>query len=96
VTHALCGAHLLRELEAITCEPGQGWAAGMTELLVDAKLACDPGPARRAPGGSTTLSEAGCAPATAGCWPTGRRPTRPHRPPAGDQDAPAARPPAGC
>jgi transposase len=41
VTHALCGAHLLRELDAVTQEPGQGWAAGMAELLVDAKLACD-------------------------------------------------------
>jgi transposase len=37
-THALCGAHLLRELEAISDEPGQGWAAGMAELLIDAKL----------------------------------------------------------
>jgi hypothetical protein len=41
VTHALCGAHLLRELDAITEEPGQGWAAGMAELLVDVKLAGD-------------------------------------------------------
>jgi len=41
VRHALCGAHLLRELEAIACEPGQGWAAGMAELLVDVKLAGD-------------------------------------------------------
>jgi transposase len=41
VRHALCGAHLLRELEAITDQPGQGWAAGMAELLVDAKLAAD-------------------------------------------------------
>jgi hypothetical protein len=41
VTHALCGAHLLRELDAVAEEPGQGWAAGMAELLVDAKLACD-------------------------------------------------------
>jgi transposase len=41
VRHALCGAHLLRELELITEEPGQGWAAGMAELLVDVKLACD-------------------------------------------------------
>jgi transposase len=41
VRHALCGAHLLRELEAITEEPGQGWAAGMAELLIDAKLAAD-------------------------------------------------------
>jgi transposase len=41
VTHALCGAHLLRELEEVAEGPGQGWAAGMAELLVDAKLACD-------------------------------------------------------
>jgi transposase len=41
VRHALCGAHLLRELEAITDEPGQGWAAGMAELLIDVKLAGD-------------------------------------------------------
>jgi transposase len=40
-THALCGAHLLRELEAITDEPGQGWAAGMAELLVDGKLVAE-------------------------------------------------------
>jgi transposase len=39
--HALCGAHLLRELDAIIDEPGQGWAAGMAELLVDAKLMAD-------------------------------------------------------
>jgi transposase len=41
VCHALCGAHLLRELEAISDEPGQGWAAGMAELLVDVKLVAD-------------------------------------------------------
>jgi transposase len=41
VTHALCGAHLLRELEGVADEPGQGWAAGMAELLVDAKLVAD-------------------------------------------------------
>ena len=41
VTHALCGAHLLRELEGVAEGPGQGWAAGMAELLVDVKLACD-------------------------------------------------------
>jgi transposase len=41
LTHALCGAHLLRELEAISDEQGQGWAAGMAELLVDVKLAGD-------------------------------------------------------
>jgi transposase len=39
--HALCGAHLLRELEAVGDEPRQGWAAGMAELLCDAKLAAD-------------------------------------------------------
>jgi transposase/uncharacterized coiled-coil protein SlyX len=41
VTHALCGAHLLRELEGVACEPGQGWAAGMAELLVDIKQVVD-------------------------------------------------------
>jgi transposase len=41
VTHALCGAHLLRELDGIVDEPGQGWVAGMAELLVDGKLAAD-------------------------------------------------------
>jgi transposase len=41
VTHALCGAHLLREVDAITDEPGQGWAAGMAELLADAKTQAD-------------------------------------------------------
>ena len=40
-THALCGAHLLRELEAVGDEPRQGGAAGMAELLCDAKLAAD-------------------------------------------------------
>jgi transposase len=39
--HALCGAHLLRELEGIVDEPGQGWAAGMAELLIDAKLVAE-------------------------------------------------------
>jgi transposase len=41
LTHALCGAHLLRELDAVADQPGQGWAAGMAELLVDTKLASD-------------------------------------------------------
>jgi transposase len=40
-THALCGAHLLRELDAVSDEPGQGWAAGMAELLADAKTQAD-------------------------------------------------------
>jgi transposase len=41
IRHALCGAHLLRELEGIAEGPGQGWAAGMAELLCDVKLAGD-------------------------------------------------------
>jgi transposase len=41
VTHALCGAHQLRELDAVTDEPGQGWAAGVAELLADAKTQAD-------------------------------------------------------
>jgi len=39
--HALCGAHLLRELEAVGDEARQGWTAGVAELLCDAKLAAD-------------------------------------------------------
>jgi transposase len=39
--HALCGAHLLRELDAVADEPRQGWAAGMRELLTDAMAATD-------------------------------------------------------
>jgi len=57
VRHALCGAHLLRELEAITDEPGQGWAAGMAELLVDAKLAAD----RARAAGNCRVEDAGRA-----------------------------------
>jgi transposase len=41
VEHALCGAHLLRELDAVADEPRQGWAAGMRELLTDATAATD-------------------------------------------------------
>jgi hypothetical protein len=32
---------VLRELDGLDGEPGQGWAAGMAELLVDVKLAGD-------------------------------------------------------
>jgi transposase len=35
--HALCGAHLLRELEGITDQPGQGWAAELAEWFA---IAC--------------------------------------------------------
>jgi hypothetical protein len=31
----------MRELDAVACEPRQGWAAGMAELLCDAKLVAD-------------------------------------------------------
>jgi transposase len=31
--HALCGAHLLRELDGIAGEPGQGWAGELAEWL---------------------------------------------------------------
>ena len=54
ITHALCGAHLLRELEAIGEEPGQGWAAGMAELLCDAELVAD----RARQAGSGQVNEA--------------------------------------
>ena len=36
-THALCAAHLLRELEAVADEPGQGWAAELAEWFT---IAC--------------------------------------------------------
>lgn len=36
-THALCAAHLLRELEGITDEPGQGWAGELAEWFT---IAC--------------------------------------------------------
>jgi transposase len=36
-THALCAAHLLRELEGITALPGQGWAAELAEWFT---IAC--------------------------------------------------------
>ena len=36
-THALCAAHLLRELEGIGDEPGQGWAAELGEWFT---IAC--------------------------------------------------------
>lgn len=39
--HALCGAHLLRDLAAAAELPGQDWALAMAELLVDGKEAAD-------------------------------------------------------
>jgi len=95
VRHALCGAHLLRELEAVSEEPGQGWAAGMAELLVDAKLMTDR--AREAGAGRVDDQvRARLHARMSGCSPTGRWPTRLRRPPADDQGAPAVRLRAGC
>src|SRR5213083_3175946 len=72
ITHALCGAHLLRELEAITEEPGQGWAAGMAELLSTSSWS-PTGPAPPEPSGSTTTRGPACGPGMSGCSPTGGR-----------------------
>ena len=88
VTHALCGA-LPRELEGVAEGPGRAGRPGWPSCWWTPSWPAT-GPARRAPGGSRTLSWAGCAPATGGCSPTGRRPTRPHRPSVGGEDAPAA------
>jgi transposase len=35
-THALCGAHLVRDLATVAETSGQGWAVGMRHLLVEA------------------------------------------------------------
>jgi len=52
-THALCAAHLLRELEAAAELPGQGWAAELAEWFTiacgQAALARDSGADRLAP-----------------------------------------------
>jgi transposase len=52
-THALCAAHLLRELEGITELPGQGWAAELAEWFTiacaQAASARDAGAGRLAP-----------------------------------------------
>jgi transposase len=52
-THALCAAHLLRELEAIGDESGQGWAAELAEWFTiacaQAAAARDAGADRLAP-----------------------------------------------
>jgi transposase len=52
-THALCAAHLLRELEGIAELPGQGWAAELTEWFTiacgQATLARDAGADQLAP-----------------------------------------------
>jgi transposase len=95
VTHALCGAHLLRELEAITQELGQGWAAGMAELLVDAKLVAD----RARAAGARRVDDTVRARLHARyqrLLADGQAANPPRRRSAGDKDALAARPQAGC
>jgi hypothetical protein len=67
VTHALCGAHPLRELDAITDEPRQGWAAGMAELLIDAKLVADQA---RAAGRGRCGTKTRCATTSVTTWST--------------------------
>ncbi len=55
--HALCGAHLLRELTALV-EQGSGWATQMHGLLIDTYLASDQGKsALSAPALQTTLDQ---------------------------------------
>jgi transposase len=74
VTHALCGAHLLRELDAITDEPGQAWAAGMAELLIDVKTQAG---RARAAGADCIDKWSSCSrrsPAAGAPWPA-RRPS---------------------
>jgi transposase len=95
VTHALCGAHLLGELEEVADEPGQGWAAGMAELLVDAKLVAD----RARAAGACRVDDTVRARLHARyqrLLADGQAATRPRRGSAGDRDALAARPQAGC
>jgi transposase len=46
-THALCAAHLLRELEAVAGLPGQGWAAELAEWF---SIACATTTSARADG----------------------------------------------
>jgi transposase len=95
VRHALCGAHLLRELEAITDEPGQGWAAGMAELLVDVKLAGD----RARAAGLQRVDDAARARLHARyqrLLADGQAANPPHRPATDVQDARAVHPRPGC
>lgn len=47
--HALCGAHLLRELEAVRAGPGQGWAGQLQRLLRRMKRVAERARARGQP-----------------------------------------------
>ena len=52
-THAVCGAHLIRDLAAVGVEPDQGWASDMADLLSEMNTAAHD--ARAA--GRTSLSD---------------------------------------
>jgi transposase len=91
-THALCAAHLLRELDAIVDEPGQGWAAELGEWFTiacaQAASARDAGADRLAPAVLAGLQDrydhilaGGRAANPPPPRPPGRR-RRPRRPPA--------------
>ncbi len=75
-THALCGAHLLRELEEAADGPGQGWAGELAEWLSVA-VARPAGPATLATAGWTRRWWRACWAATTRSSPRGMRPTRP-------------------
>ena len=51
VTHALCNAHHLRELEGVGVVWDQGWANDLADLLIEAKVAVE----EAIEGGATTL-----------------------------------------
>jgi transposase len=91
-THALCAAHLLRELEGIAALPGQGWAAELAEWFAiacgQAAAARDAGAERLAPAVLARLRDrydhilaTGRAANPAPTRPPGRR-RRPRRSPA--------------
>jgi transposase len=87
--------YLLRELEGISDEAGQGWAAGMAELLVDAELAAD----RARASGAERIDDGVLARLHARyqqLLADGRAANPPPGPPAGDGHAHAARLLAGC
>ena len=66
VRHALCGAHLLRELEAITEEPGRAGRPAWPSCWWTPSWSLT-GPARGVPVGSGALPGLGCTPGISGC-----------------------------